>query len=74
MDQGVFQPAGSKRYGRLAFVAVALAGIVGFGLADYALTSAGYSTAGMVVWGGGYLGTIVLLWYGWLRPLDLDGN
>jgi hypothetical protein len=68
------QPAETDRYGRLVFVAIALGGIVGFGIADYALTSAGYPTVGMIVWGGGYFATILVLWYGWLRPLDLDGN
>jgi hypothetical protein len=45
------QPAETDRYGRLVFVAIALGGIVGFGIADYALTSAGYPTVGMIVCG-----------------------
>mgnify|MGYP000321382271 FL=1 len=54
-------------------MAILVGGVIGFGLADYALSSAGYGTLGMVVWGGGYLGTMFVLWYGWVRPLDMGG-
>ena len=59
---------------RLAFVAILLGGVVGFGLADYVLVSQGYATIGAAIWGLGYVATIVVLWYGWLRPLDFDAT
>ncbi len=59
---------------RLVFVAILLGGVVGFGLADYALASAGYPTVGGVVWGVGYLATVFVLWYGWVRDLEFRGT
>lgn len=59
---------------RLTFAAILLGGIVGFGLADYALARAGYPTVGGLVWAIGYIGTVIVLWYGWLRPLDFDAD
>ena len=58
---------------RLTFVAILLGGVVGFGLADYLLSSAGYPTLAGFVWGLGYLATVLVLWYGWVRPLDFEG-
>lgn len=54
-------------------MAILVGGVIGFGLADFALSSAGYGELGMVVWGGGYLLTMAVLWYGWVRPLDISG-
>ncbi|MFB6202179.1 MAG: hypothetical protein ABEI98_09235 [Halorhabdus sp.] len=59
---------------RMTFIAVLLVGVVGFGLADHALASVGYPTVGGVVWGVGYLGTVLVLWYGWVRPLEFRGT
>ena len=56
---------------RLAFAAILLGG---FGLADYALASAGYPTIGGLVWAIGYLATILILWYGWVRDLEFRGT
>jgi hypothetical protein len=58
---------------RLTFVLVLSGGVVLPGLADYALTQAGYGTVGMVVWVVGYIGAMVFIWYRWLRPLELTG-
>lgn len=58
---------------RLTFMAILVGGVIGFGLADHALSSAGYDRLGMLVWGGGYLATMFVLWYGWVRPLDMTG-
>ncbi|MGB9987379.1 hypothetical protein [Salarchaeum japonicum] len=30
-------------------------------------------TVGMLVWVVGYGSALFVLWYGWLRPLDLEG-
>ena len=62
------------KHPRLTFVAILLGGVVGFGLADYALTSAGYPTIAGIVWGAGYVGTVLVLWYGWVRPLEFHGT
>ena len=53
------------------FVAVLLTGIVGTGLLVMVLSSAGYPTVGNVVWVLGYGTMVFVLWYGWIRPLDL---
>lgn len=58
---------------RAKFVAVLLTGIVGTGLVVMALTSAGYSMLGTVAWIVGYGAMIVVLWAGWIRPLDFRG-
>lgn len=58
---------------RLQLALLVTAGIVGPGLADYALTRAGYGALGTAVWVTGYLGMVLLVWYWWLRPLDLTG-
>lgn len=53
--------------------AVVVVGVVGPGLSHYWLTGAGYGLAGNVAWVGGYAGTVLAVWYGWLRPLDIRG-
>lgn len=58
---------------RLQFAALLGGGVVVWGLVDYALSQAGYSTVGAVVWAIGYLTTMLLIWYIWVRPLDLTG-
>ena len=56
-----------------ALVVVLCTGIVGTGLIDATLSAAGYTSLGTLVWIIGY-GTIVLvIWHGWLRPLQLTG-
>jgi hypothetical protein len=55
---------------RLLFAIVLAVGVVVPGAADYALASLGFETVGMVVWGLGYLGMALFVWYRWVRPLD----
>jgi hypothetical protein len=55
---------------RLLFALVLAVGVVVPGTADYALAALGFETAGMVVWGLGYLGMALFVWYRWVRPLD----
>lgn len=43
------------------------------GLAAALLTTAGLATLASAVWAVGYGGGAVLVWYVWLRPLDLRG-
>jgi len=58
---------------RLVF-GLALATIVVVpGLAAAVLTSLGRDALASVGWALGYGGGAVLLWYRWLRPLDLTG-
>jgi hypothetical protein len=49
------------------------AGIALSGIADFALTQAGYAGLGAYVWATGYAGTILLLFFLYLRPLELTG-
>lgn len=58
---------------RIRFALVLTAGILVSGVADWALTQAGYEVAGIAVWILGYLGTMLVVWYLWLRPLDITG-
>ena len=58
---------------RLKFALVLSGGIILPGLADYALAQAGYELLGIVVWIAGYAGAMLLIWYVWLRPLDMTG-
>lgn len=43
------------------------------GLLNYLLTSLGYPALGTAVWVSGYLTAVLVIWYVWLRPLDLQG-
>ena len=44
------------------------------GLADYALSAAGYDSLGGIVWAVGYGLGIIAIWYVWIRPLDISGS
>lgn len=48
-------------------------GVVIPGVLNYVLEQAGASTLGAVVWALGYATMVVVVWYGWIRPLDLSG-
>ena len=58
---------------KLAFGAVLAAGVVLPGLAKYFLTSAGYATLGSLAWAFGFGTMVIVVWYVWLRPLDITG-
>lgn len=58
---------------KTAFAAVLASGVVIPGLAMYFLTAAGYSTLGSLVWALGFGTMILVIWYVWLRPLDITG-
>ncbi|WP_332900009.1 hypothetical protein [Haladaptatus sp. CMSO5] len=53
--------------------AVLIVGILGSGLADYFLTTAGYPGLGRTVWAIGYATMVLVIWYIWIRPLDFSG-
>jgi hypothetical protein len=58
---------------RVALGLVVAAGVVLPGVANYFLHQAGFETAGAVVWAVGYASMALVVWYGWIRPLDLTG-
>lgn len=58
---------------KTAFAAVLASGVVIPGLAMYFLTAAGYSTLGSLVWALGFGTMVLVIWYVWLRPLDITG-
>lgn len=57
----------------LSFLLVLVTGVTLSGLADFALSQAGYVALGAYVWAVGYAGTVILLFVLYLRPLDLTG-
>ena len=56
-----------------SFAFVLLIGIVGPGFLDYLLSAAGASQLGGAVWALGYGTMVLVIWYGWIRPLNLTG-
>jgi len=58
---------------KLLLAVIIVAGIVLPGLARRFLGEAGYDSVGVVVFILGYAGMIFLVWYGWIRPLELTG-
>jgi len=59
---------------RRGFAVVVLLGVAGTGILVYFLNVAGLNALGSVVWFLGYSTTVVVLWYGWIRPLDITGG
>jgi hypothetical protein len=58
---------------RVKFGLMLTAGVVVPGFVLFALSAIGYDTIGMVVWAVGYLAMVLVIWYRWVRPLDLTG-
>lgn len=52
---------------------VIAAGVILPGVANYVLHQAGAPTVGAAVWAVGYASMVLVVWYGWIRPLDLSG-
>ncbi|MDL5362187.1 hypothetical protein [Halalkalicoccus sp. NIPERK01] len=60
--------------GRAAFVLVLVTGIVVPGVMNFVLSVVlGQQMLGRLVWALGYTLMIAVIWYGWIRPLDLTG-
>lgn len=59
---------------KAAFVLVLVTGIVVPGVMNYVFSVVlGQQMLGRVVWVFGYTLMIAVIWYGWLRPLELTG-
>lgn len=58
---------------RLLLAAVLLVGIAGTGIVRRQLGVLGYNGLGRLVFILGYGGMVFLVWYGWIRPLDITG-
>jgi len=69
----------SKRYpfglsSQQLFVLVALVGIIGPGLGVYAFEQANLPLIADLVWIVGYGTAVFVVWFIWIRPLDLVGS
>ena len=58
---------------RILLAVVLVVGIAGTGIVRRQLGLLGYNELGRIVFVLGYGGTIFVLWYGWIRPLDITG-
>lgn len=56
---------------RQAFALVLAVGVAGTGIVVALFSAAGYRTLGTMVWILGYGSMVLVLWWGWLRPMDL---
>ncbi|MFD1633141.1 hypothetical protein ACOZ4L_12370 [Haloplanus ruber] len=57
----------------LLVIAILVVGIGGSGIARGLLVERGLDALGSVVFVLGYGTMVVLLWWGWIRPLDITG-
>jgi hypothetical protein len=57
----------------LLLVATIVVGVAGSGIARRFLGEAGFGTLGVVVFVLGYAGMILVVWLGWIRPLEITG-
>jgi hypothetical protein len=49
-------------------------GVAVSGVADFALTRAGYGNLATLAWAMGYAGTLIVLWLVWGQHLEFVGN
>jgi hypothetical protein len=61
--------AGKVRFG----LAMAL-GVIVPGMLKYVLTQNGYGLLGSAIFYSGYLTAAIVIWYVWVRPLELTGS
>jgi hypothetical protein len=57
----------------LLIVLILVLGIGGSGIARGLLAERGYDALGSAVFVIGYGSMVVMLWYGWIRPLEITG-
>ena len=55
------------------FALVLLLGVAGTGIVRRYLREAGYESIGWIVFLAGYGGMVLLIWYVWIRPLEITG-
>jgi hypothetical protein len=58
---------------RVLVLAILFVGVVGSGLARWFLGNAGYPTLGSLIFVAGYAGMVLVLYFGWLRQMDITG-
>jgi hypothetical protein len=58
---------------RGGFVVVVLVGVLLPGLTNHVLSQSGYHALGSAAWAVGYATMAVVLYVGWVRPLDPTG-
>ena len=58
---------------KVRFALVLITAITVPGFTNYVLVQNGFETLGSIVWALGYGIGVLVLWYVWLRPLDLTG-
>jgi hypothetical protein len=61
----------TTRGDKLAFGLTLASVVIIPGLGHYFLSGLGYPTVGSAVWAIGYGSGAVVIWYVWIRPLDL---
>jgi len=52
---------------------VLLVGIAGSGVARWGFGQLGFDLIGQIIFVMGYTGMVFVLWYGWIRPLEITG-
>jgi hypothetical protein len=57
----------------LLLALILFVGIAGSGVARWGLGQLGLNTLGRIVFIMGYGGMVFVLWYGWIRPLNITG-
>ncbi|WP_138798108.1 hypothetical protein [Halostella sp. PRR32] len=58
---------------KTAFAVVLATGVIIPGLAKYFLSAAGYPALGTIIWVTGFGTMVFVVWYLWIRPLDITG-
>jgi hypothetical protein len=58
---------------KLLLAVILLVGVAGSGIARRTLGELGYDTLGTVIYVLGYGGMVFIVWWGWIRPLDITG-
>ena len=58
---------------KVLLLTVLFVGIAGTGLLRRLLGEFGYNGVGRVVFLLGYGGMVLIVWYGWVRPMDITG-
>jgi hypothetical protein len=66
---------GERLFGRetLLLAMILFFGIIATGVIRRFLGLAGYNNLGRLVFLMGYAGMVLVVWYGWIRPLEIVG-